>query len=256
MIEMDLKIQSAGLSKNQSKVYSALVQSEQLSVSEIADKTELKRASVYSALSKLEKLRLVKHKSIGKRKKYVAADPQRIMDIATERYEDLRDTIPLISGLYHKSHYKPRVEMHHGIDAVKKLYEQAFSHIYMRGEVLWLSNVDILVREFPELLSIYNDYLDSTETPQIRELIVDSAIAEQWYAKIQRQLRRKAQKHQLRVLSSKSPFGATEVVVFNNTTALISLDTEIFVTFIHSKEITKTYKAMYEVLWRQSTQLS
>ena len=88
------QLQEAGFSKNESKIYVALIENGPLLVGELSSKTKIHRRNVYDSIEKLNEKGLVSWTIRNNRKYFEAARPERILEILEGKKESLRSIMP------------------------------------------------------------------------------------------------------------------------------------------------------------------
>src|SRR5689334_7735404 len=110
-------LQEIGLSDKEASVYLALLQVDNASVIELANKTKIKRPTVYVILESLAKKGLVSETTIGKKTHYQAEPPERLKTFVErqkltfeERAKRLDDMIPQIKSVQRESGERPVIK--------------------------------------------------------------------------------------------------------------------------------------------------
>lgn len=89
MIIMEEILEKLGLTKNEAKVYLALLESDLTSSKNIIEKTNLHRQLVYDALNRLIDEGLVSYVIQANRKYFKAADPKQFLNYFTKKQEEI-----------------------------------------------------------------------------------------------------------------------------------------------------------------------
>lgn len=110
------------------KVYTTLLEYEQLSIRKIAEYTHLNRGVTYNSLKKLVDLGLVKAQTQAKQLRYYAEHPQRLQDLATNKEreldyvkQDLDKLIPVLASKQKSFQQKASVGVYEGMDGISAL---------------------------------------------------------------------------------------------------------------------------------------
>ena len=82
---MEKKLEEAGLSKNEAKVYLTLLSMGSSTAGIIAEKSRVYRTNVYEALNRLIEKGLVSYIFKGHQKLFQAEDPNKILNILKEK---------------------------------------------------------------------------------------------------------------------------------------------------------------------------
>jgi sugar-specific transcriptional regulator TrmB len=122
---------SAGLTKEQSSIYGALLADGSMEAGKISVRTGLDRTFVYKVLGQLVDLGLVeKNEKVGKVARFVALHPSRLKDIFDERKMVVENAQKVLeSGLgnlvsaYNLNSGRPNVTFYEGIEGVSRIYQ-------------------------------------------------------------------------------------------------------------------------------------
>lgn len=117
-------LQEIGLNEKEAAVYLALLQVDSASVVNIADKTKIKRPTVYVVLETLAKKGLVSEVEIGKKIHYSAESPERLETylerqkvVLDEHTRRLKDVIPQLKGVQREGGERPIIKLFEGKEA-------------------------------------------------------------------------------------------------------------------------------------------
>ena len=86
MVDLTL-LNKAGLTEGEGKVYMALLETGQSSITEIVKKSGISTSKSYDVLNRLEEKGLVSHVIIRGVKYFKAANPERLKEILEEKYK-------------------------------------------------------------------------------------------------------------------------------------------------------------------------
>jgi HTH-type transcriptional regulator, sugar sensing transcriptional regulator len=130
---MDYKIaeelQRFGLHPNETKVYLAILEMGQGTVSDISKTAQLNRTTGYDVLERLSLYGLTSRTTLGgKRRMYIAEPPSRLKQYlenkkhqADRRLADVGELIPDLQNLYKKEN-KPVIKFFEGAEGIKNIY--------------------------------------------------------------------------------------------------------------------------------------
>lgn len=117
-------LEELGLSDKEATVYLALLQFDNASPSQIAEKTKLNRSTVYVVFESLEKKGLASETNVGKTVHYQAAPPERLETYVEQqqlKFEEmerrLKDIIPQIKSVQRETGARPIIRVAYGKDA-------------------------------------------------------------------------------------------------------------------------------------------
>lgn len=117
-------LQEIGLNEKEAAVYLALLQFDSASVVNIAEKTKIKRPTVYAVLELLAKKGLVSEVEIGKKTQYAAEPPERLETYMEqqrvsldEHARRLKEIIPQIKSIQREGGERPVIKFFDGKEA-------------------------------------------------------------------------------------------------------------------------------------------
>ena len=121
LTNMEKELESAGLSKNEAKVYLTLLQLGSSSAGIIAEKSRVYRTNVYEALNRLIEKGLVSYIHKGHQKLFNAEEPSKILGILEERKQTFEKILPQLSLNSRLAKNKEKVSIFEGINGVKAI---------------------------------------------------------------------------------------------------------------------------------------
>lgn len=233
-------LQAAGLDDKEARVYLALVGSPSGSVSEIADKAELKRPIVYHVLNRLIKQGYVQIQP-GKIQTHSACEPIKILQTVKTAAENLSLLLPMIRALQSKGRGKPRIEFFESKEAIVKVYRTYEA----AKEVRYVTNMQHLMFLIPEEMKAWIERQKQPRSrPTIKNLLPATDEDKHW-ARI---LKRSNQ--EVRIL----PTGTNiemDFAITNDALGITSFD-PLFVVVIHSASIARSASQLFDLAWKQS----
>lgn len=239
------------LSPKQVQVYLASLEFGEASITEISHKAGLKRATTHLLVEELEILGLLSMVQKGKRRRFSAVHPRRLLQIAQSVEREVEEILPELVALHNAAHNKPRIQVFEGTEGIRQVYEDIYASLSKQKELLAFTRVDDL-RDIPGAIDEYKRVLKKLRGAKIRELNYGKGSGEVWSKELGH-LRGK--QHHIRLLPDKFVFGATDNLIFENKMAIFSVKKDIFVIVIESEEIVKTYKALFEWAWLQGKEV-
>lgn len=119
---MDTKfLEDIGLSQKEADIYIILLNLRSASISEIINKAKIARQTVYEILPKLLEKGLIGHIIKNGKKQYTIANPERLLEIAKEKEENIRTILPELLAKYGEIKEQTKVEVFLGKDGQKTL---------------------------------------------------------------------------------------------------------------------------------------
>ncbi len=158
---------------------------------------------------------------------------------------------PELNALFEKSAKKPRVLVYEGQKGVEAVYNSMLSPLGTgKDELLTFGAIGSIFGDYGHLMPTWYKTIKDKRN-RIRDLVGadDTSLA---YA--QRMLSCKNPKYSVRVFSAR-PFGETDMLVFRNRVAIISLKENLFSSVIESEAVATTMRALFESAWAQAQQI-
>ena len=128
---MDITIlKKLGLSDQEIQVYLVRLENSTLSVRAIADLTGINRGTVYDILKSLQELGLVVYYHADTKQKFVAEDPEKLIELVRSREAEIKNVesnlkslVPELKSLQDKGGDKPATKFYEGAQGVKSILE-------------------------------------------------------------------------------------------------------------------------------------
>jgi predicted DNA-binding transcriptional regulator len=116
---MEETFEKLGFSKNEAKVYIALIDLGPTSAVKVSNKAKVHRTNVYDALERLVKKGFVKYFTVGSTKMFEAADPVRILNEIKQREKEFGDLLPVLSAKYAATENKSVASIHRNVASIR-----------------------------------------------------------------------------------------------------------------------------------------
>lgn len=160
MTPLTKRLSELGLPEKDARVYLALLSLDGATVQLISKETGINRSSMYVVLERLLKRGLASVGTMYGIRKYMAAPPERFLQLAKERAEryallstNLRTMLPALSSRHRGAHYRPKVTVLEGRQGLIDGFEDSLS--LKKGYVRVISSGPEIFRTIPEYLSTY-----------------------------------------------------------------------------------------------------
>lgn len=148
-------LEEIGLSDKEATVYLALIQFDNASPAQIAEKTKLNRSTVYVVLESLEKKGLAGETNVGKTVHYQAAAPERLETYVEQQQlkleetgRRLKDIIPQIKAVQRETGTRPVIRVAYGKDAALAQSLEFFNVAEEEGVGYFIFNQDMLNEQY------------------------------------------------------------------------------------------------------------
>lgn len=116
-----------GLSKNETKIYLALLELGPSLMGELCGKTKIHRRNVYDSIEMLKGKGFVSSTIVNNRNVFEAVNPKRILDVLDERKEDISKILPQLMSYTHKK--SSIVKVYTGQSGRKVIFEDKLNYV-------------------------------------------------------------------------------------------------------------------------------
>lgn len=240
-MDIHSQLKEAGLHPSESTVYLYLLENGLSTPPQIAKGTKIARTNCYHILQSLKEKGLIEEQTQGKRKTYLANDPESIARSLERKKEAINRLLPDLRALYTTQKNKPKIRFYDGFAQVKEIYSQTLSsqEVFGIGSTKQLSDLDP---------NFFSNYLKDLQTRGIvfRDLL-SHASKEKSGPEMQSVLKGL---YELRYLPEKHQDFSTDILIWDDNVALITLEEPIFGTILTNPLLAKTFKIMFEVIWK------
>lgn len=239
MLKQDLKV--IGLDDSEASAYLALLELDEASIAQIAEKAKLKRPTTYLIVESLREKGLV---SMVKRKKktlFLAEDPRKILDMLEERKQKMNRIMPELLSFANVLDKKPGIRYFEGWEGIKTVYRDTLNY---PGQEFQTFFSEVFLTHFDEKF-FTEFYYDQRLQKRIfvRAILPDNANTREVVSHDQEQLRK----------TKLAPAGMFHLDIEINTygkdrVGIIS-PKEDFALIIESKKIHDSLQSLFELVW-------
>lgn len=221
-------------------VYLATLEVGSASVADIAKKAEIKRTTTYDILVDLEKAGLVYGTMKGKKRLFVAEDPDKLRRNIEEKEKMLKEMLPQLRSFYNVKGTKPKIRFYEGKEGLRQVYADT---LLFNGEILAFGSDDVV-----KVLGLdwTREFLKKRIEKGVRMRVVapkTTLLERDFVSHDQKQLR------STKLIDAKKyPFSIEIDVYGHQKVALMSSKEEIGI-IIEGVEIHNTLKLIFELLW-------
>lgn len=235
-------LEAAGLSETEAIIYTTLLGSARMTLSEIARTSGVKRATCYQYIDLLLSKDFVVRVPIKKRMFYSAANPKKILAIAKKKYATLEAAVAEMSKQHDRSTNKPKVLFYEGKREIKHIYEDLFQTV---GDAYSIFPPSAFFENFTE--QEYNEF-DAAITQHAFKS-KDLIIGDQYFKRIRSIREGHPSADKLTKKLPESFKSNVDVLIHNDKVALISLH-DLSALIIESKDIAELFKSMHSSIWK------
>jgi HTH-type transcriptional regulator, sugar sensing transcriptional regulator len=240
------ELKNIGLSDKEAKVYLAMLELGPATVLEIAAKAGVNRPTAYLEIESLKKRGLASTQTKGKKKLFIAESPSQLEFLIEtqqksleQKGEELEKILPALTTLFNLAENKPQVRFFEGKEGLltmqKELLKCKEKHIYA------ISSVDDTLKVFP---NYENDSVPKRVHKKIRSTFI--------YSSVRGDFLKSTDKKNLRNSKFISPEKfkySLDITIFDDNVAIASLSGDISGVIITNSEISKSFRAIFDLLW-------
>jgi len=239
----DQNFTKLGFLESEKRVYLALLERGQSSVTKISKEAGLNRVSVYKALHNLTLKGLVAYVIKANNKEYLANSPKVIERLILEKEEEikeLRKEIPDLFNLFNSTKKQFEANIYEGIKGAKAIWENLLEEAKAKDE--WL------VLGAPKSAEIFGGYFKEFNKKRANKKIKMRII----YNKDAVDLintRKMQPLTEVRVMP-KEYITPTSLEVIGDNALLVIYEPQIMIFHIKNKETSESFKAYFNMLWK------
>lgn len=114
--------ENLGLSPNEAKIYETLVEQGESNISKIAVATNIHRRNAYDAIHRLVEKGLCFQIISSTENKYNAVDPDKLLEIVSEKQEQITKALPDLKKKFQKREASEEVFIYRGVEGQKNIF--------------------------------------------------------------------------------------------------------------------------------------
>lgn len=240
----------AGLSEEQSAIYSALLDKGPLKAGSISSWTGLKRGLVYKVLDQLENMGLISQKGgEGTVAVFSPNHPSRLTEIMEQKEKSFslaKETVSFslgaLSSKFNLLSGKPNVQFFEGKEGIKKVLEDTLL-VPSGTEIYTYADIEAITKYIPEINKEYSDKREKLKIKK-RGLVLDTEKAHQIIKDYHTDVT------ETKFIKSNIGEFETVIQIYENKISYITLKNDSMIgVIIEDSSIYKIHKAIFETLW-------
>lgn len=228
-------LNAAGLTENEASIYTTLLEISEGNVTEIAKRTGIHRRNVYDILQRLANKGLVSYIAVEGVKKYVANNPQRLIELVEEKKKMISEEMPKLHQMFSQNAERKSTQFLIGKNGIRYVLDE---QLRMKKEILVLGGS----YEAEEMMKFY--------FPKFHNMRKERKIRMRMIYSGKSQLK----KQNLPIFDFKKmpegKGGDIAVNIYGDNTALIMWNEKNpFAILIHEKAVADNFKDYFEFIW-------
>lgn len=234
------ELKAIGLHKSEISVYLYLLENGLSTPPTIAKDTGIARTNCYNILQTLKEKDLIEEHEKGRRKAYIASDPGAILRSLERKKDAITRVLPDLRSLYTIQKNKPKIKFFDGLAQVEQIYLATLSaeEIYGIGSTKQLSG---LTPKF------YSEYLQKIKDHNIVFHDILSSVSSRQGAPEMKETLKGL--YEARFLPERHGDFPTDMLIWADNVALITLEEPIFGTILTNPLLAKTFRNIFHTMW-------
>jgi len=235
------------ISEKESATYLALLENGSSTIQDIARQTGINRVTTYAAIDELKAKGLVAESRKGKRRLFVAENPESLRTLLAEKSEQLEKEkisldniiLPALKAININQQNKPQIKFFEGADGIDKVYDD---YILNSKSVIACGSYDSVLRS--SSLEAEEEYINKMRERKIlfRGILEDTKINHEF------DIFSKGVMHNK--FLPKDEKVSADILVFGQTVALISYDKKS-ATLIEDESIAESIRMYLSFMWER-----
>jgi HTH-type transcriptional regulator, sugar sensing transcriptional regulator len=238
---LEKKLEKIGFQEKETKVYLGLLELGEGGVGEIAQKSGVKRTTVYHILEDLKARGLISLVKKGKKTLFSAEDPRSIGDDLKEKQAYFQSILPEILSVANFMEKKPVIKYFETLKGIKEIYRDELKCPDSEILAWWSDSYEIFGEDF-----FYNFYMPGRLANKIwvRVIAPDSEFTRKIQLDDVKDLR------QIKFMPAMKQNAELEISLYGKSKISIKSFRENFGLIIESRPLFNTMKMMFEFAWQ------
>lgn len=238
-MDIQTQLKEAGLHRSEIIIYLYLLEQGISSPPQIAKGTKIARTNCYNILKSLKEKDLIEEQFKNKRKLYLACDPNALLESLERKKRAVEQILPDLRGIFTIQKNKPKIRFYDGLEQIKKIYEETLS----AKKIIAIGSTKKIYDLMPEF---YLDYANKLKKHQI--VFYDLQTEYSRSTKVQPDAQGKL--YEVKFFQPNTEDLPTDMLIWDDNVALLTLEEPYFGTIISNSAISKSFKIIFDSLWR------
>lgn len=232
-------LQNLGLTKNESKIYYALVSLKSASVNELSRKTDVPRVNIYDILESLKSKGLVASVTKSNKMYFEPANPERLKELLEKKQEEMKKVaieVDVLKKIFLDKNIRSDVGLFKGKLGIKSVLKEALNE----KEILNFGSSGMFPKTYPE-------YFDIWESQRAKNKIHMRIVAS-------KNLKGKIPEKKLQTIRflDHEFSSLTSTFIFGEKVATFIWTDEPFAILIENAQLAESQRNYFEFLWKNS----
>lgn len=234
------ELEQFGLSEKEARVYLSALELGADTAQNIAKKATLHRVSTYDILEALMRKGLANNITKGKKRFFVAVEPEKIMDSLKSKEAVLDKLMPELKALQSKGGLRPKVMFFEGKEQVWRAYQDRIRHNNVKENLVYGSS-ELLLRTFPEEFKTFTK-------ERLAKGIKSRIIVERSASGLKEAKYAEQEMRQVKFLPKDVSFKAN-TIIYGDRVMTVSWDS-MFLVITEDRDNAENQRILFELLWK------
>jgi HTH-type transcriptional regulator, sugar sensing transcriptional regulator len=239
MVTKEEALRELNLSDKEVKVYLSVLMLGQSSVNSVAKKSNLNRVTTYDVLKALLEKGFASYVIISGIKHFEAVDPSKFIDSLKEKQEKIQSVLPELETIKTSLTKKPQIEIYEEINGLKSI----FNDVLKENKETWFIGD-------PKMIETLEFYFPHFIKQKRKQNIFSKVIT--LNCPSMRKYKKQSSKKYLNMKFIKERIYMTKILYGSKIAFLTFKEKNYVGILIDNEDITKTEKALFENLWKNS----
>lgn len=229
------KLQKIGLNPNEIKIYLALLRLGSALAGQISKESQINRTTTYDSIERLIEKGLVTYSIEANRKVFKPVAPERLLDDLKEKQKIIKETLPELNALFHKSKEKEESNIYKGRKGIRSILNDILNY---KEYVAFGSSggfLGIMKHDF----NIFQK--------RKKQLKINARVILSESSKEKRDVKEAFTNFRFIPDKFSSP---TTTFIYDDKTAIIVWAETPIATLIISQEVAESYRKHFELMWK------
>lgn len=236
------QLKKLGLSEKEARLYLISLETGPSTISKLAQKSGVKRGTIYEFLDEMIEKGLLEVTISGKRRLYAGVEPKKLQKMIDRQKDILESLIPDLSLMTSANPAKPRIKFYEGKEGILKAYYEILD-LPDGSEVVGFATFEAIFNLFPK--SAFDNYVKKRVAKKIKQKLIMPADE---YA-VNHTVDNKKEYRETLLIPKDKFFITNEINIYQNKVAIVSLGEEKVAVIIESKQVADTQRAIFNLLW-------
>lgn len=242
-MSLENNLNQLGLEEKEAKVYLAALELGPTNIQNLTKKSEIKRSTLYEIIRNLKEQSLITEGLKGKRKIFIAAEPENLKRNIKLKEQLLNDILPELKSLNNIGFVKPKITFYEGREELREIYHDTLT---TKNKIAyWISPIQSITETVGE--DFLNRYVEERTKKGIWAKSIHITSKKAPYKYLEPQFHEKTLR-KMRFTPAEINISNT-IAIWDDKVAIMSSQREGFGFIVESKEYTTTMKIFHGLLW-------